>query len=213
MTIATPIKKAGALEKLMPVGVAGGANVRTPCGPRRIENIRRGDLIVTRRDGLQAVRMVWSRTVTDAEMAADPSLAPVALRRRAVGPMMPQWDLRIASGHRILVPGYRIGELEDRDVALVQARDIAGSSDAAYVDRSAHAVTFYNLVFDTHQVFTTNGLPVESFLPTSTNLWGLDDQIRKDLFHAMPYLRDSADAYPKPEYPLMDNVDYRPELA
>ncbi|MEM6637942.1 MAG: Hint domain-containing protein, partial [Pseudomonadota bacterium] len=192
------------------LGLAGGVNVRTPCGPRRIENIRKGDLIVTRKDGLQPVRLVFCRTVSDAEMAADPSLAPVALRPRAVGPMMPQLDMRIASGHRILVPGYRLGDIEDDAVALVQARDIAGTSDAAYVDRSAANVSYFNLVFDTHQVFTANGLPVESFLPNAENIGELEPAIRCDLLNALPHLKGSETSYPAPEYPVIDDVDYRP---
>jgi hypothetical protein len=37
-------------------------------------------------------------------MAADPSLAPVCLRSRAIGPMMPQRDLLVGGDHRLLIP-------------------------------------------------------------------------------------------------------------
>ena len=71
-------------------GLCAGANLRTPCGERRVEFLRKGDLIVTRDAGLQPVRLIWTRTVTAAEIAADPSLAPIVVRPRAVGPMMPK---------------------------------------------------------------------------------------------------------------------------
>ena len=213
MTAMTKIERVNSLEDLMPIGLAAGANVRTPCGPRRVENLRRGDLIVTRRDGLQPVRMIWTRTVTDAEMAADPSLAPIVLRPRAIGPMMPQMDVRIAAAHRILVPGYRLEGNSDTEPALVQARDIVGSSDASYIDRAAAEVTFYNLVFDSHQVFTANGLPVESFMPSQTSLFGLTEDVRNQLLNAVPVLRDGEEAYPGPEYPVQDNANYKPEWA
>ncbi|MEO0992019.1 MAG: Hint domain-containing protein [Pseudomonadota bacterium] len=212
MTVQTRIKSAKPVSGILPVGLAGGANVRTPCGPRRVENLRRGDLIVTRKDGLQPLRMIFSRTVTDAEMAADPSLAPILLRQRAVGPMMPQTPLRLASGHRVLVPGYRLGGLEDRDVALVQARDIAGTSDASFVDRSFDRVTYFNLIFDTHQVFTANGLPVESYLPSTANICALDERIRRDMKAHLPETALEG-AYPGPEYKLIDDPDYRPDFA
>ena len=59
-----------AFTKAGPVGLVAGANLRTPCGARRVENIRVGDLVVTRDAGLQPVRVVFSRTVTAGELAA-----------------------------------------------------------------------------------------------------------------------------------------------
>jgi hypothetical protein len=146
------------------IGLAGNANVRTPCGARHVANLRPGDLVVTRDHGLRPVRLVWSRTVTEAEMAADPSLAPVCLRPRAIGPMMPQRDLLVGGDHRLLIPGYRLTDRPDTSAALIPAREIAGTSDAAFVDRAQGEMTYWNLVFDAHEVFTANGLPVESFL-------------------------------------------------
>jgi hypothetical protein len=70
-------------------------------------------------------------------MAADPSLAPVCLRPRAIGPMMPQRDLLVAGDHRLLIPGYRLADQPDTAAALIPAREIAGTSDTAFVDRGA----------------------------------------------------------------------------
>ena len=114
--------------------------------------MRAGDLIVTRDNGLQSVRMVWTRTVTAAEMSADPSLAPVRLKPRAIGPMMPQRDLLLAGAHKVLVPGYRLADIPDTKCCLIAARDIAEVSDVAFIDKSHDEITFYNLVFDDHQV-------------------------------------------------------------
>ncbi len=98
MTVMTPIS-GGKQQRTASTGLSGSASLRTPCGARRVENLRPGDLVVTRDNGLQPVRMVWTRTVTAAEIAADPSLAPVRLKPRAIGPMMPQRDLIVAAGH------------------------------------------------------------------------------------------------------------------
>ena len=80
MTIAKKITH-GTVAKAGARGLCSGANVRTPCGPRRIEFVRKGDLIVTRDNGLQPVRMIWTQTVTQAEMAA----VMVALDRQERG--------------------------------------------------------------------------------------------------------------------------------
>lgn len=213
MTVVAKISETYVVAKAGAFGLCAGANLRTPCGPRRVENIRKGDLIVTRDNGLQPVRMVWKRSITAAEIAADPSLAPVMLKPRAIGPMMPQRDLSLGGAHRLLVPGWRLLDVPETTSCLIPARDIAGVSDAAYVDRSADQVTYYNVVFDHHQVFCANGLPVESFLPSTTNMCALDRSVTDDITRMFPELLRSPSAYPPAEYPTPEAPRYRPDFA
>ena len=186
------------------LGLSGHANVRTPCGARRIENVRPGDLIVTRDNGLQSVRMVWTRSVTAADIAADPSLAPVRLKPRAIGPMMPQRDLLVAGAHRILVPGFRLADVPDRKSWLIAARDIAEASDSAYIDKSVGDMTFYNLVFSDHQAFSAHGLPVESYLPSTAALAELDARVGEDIAELFGVSGGDAPGYPAPRYEAFD---------
>lgn len=195
------------------LGLAADAALRTPCGDRRAENIRIGDLIVTRDDGLQPVRMVWSHTVTEADLAADPSLAPIRFKPRAIGPMMPQRDLVLAGGHRVLVPGYRLAEMPDTTSCLIAARDLAEASDDAYQDRSFKEITYYNIIFDAHQVFCANGLPVESFLPSQAALSVMTAETREQMVALFPELEATQEAYPAVNYPMPDRAEYRPELV
>ena len=195
------------------LGLAGDANVRTPCGARRVENVRPGDLIVTRDNGLQPVRMVWTRTVTAAEIAADPSLAPVRLKPRAIGPMMPQRDLLVAAAHRVLVPGYRLADMPDTRSCLIAARDIAEASDSAYTDRSVVDMTFYNIVFDDHQAFAANGLPVESYLPSPATVDALDEAVSRDIAELFTKAPDDRPGYPVPRYAAPEVHDFRPEFV
>jgi hypothetical protein len=213
MTMVSKISESAAVARAGALGLCAGANLRTPCGGRRVENIRNGDLIVTRDNGLQPVRMVWRRTVTAAEIAADPSLAPVRLKPRAIGPMMPQRDLLVGAAHRVLIPGWRLQDVPDTTACLIPARDVAGVNDAAYVDRSADEVTYFNVVFDSHQVFSANGLPVESFLPTVTTLCALDRHVTDDITRLFPELLKSPSAYPPAEYPTPEAPRYRPDFA
>lgn len=191
-------------------GIVEGANVRTPCGPRRIELVRPGDLIVTRDTGLQPVRMVWSRELSCAQLTANPSLAPIRLKPRALGPMMPQKDLCLAPDHRVLVPGYRLAGPEQTASCLMEARDLAGVSDAAYVDRSAEVVRCFTLIFDTHQIFCVNGLPVESFLPSAGAVASLSEEFRDALVRRFPQLRREPNSYPPAEYKAVNGVEYLP---
>jgi len=193
-------------------GIVSGASIRTPCGPRRIELVRAGDLVVTRDNGLQPVRMVWKRRVTAADMTENNALAPVRLKPRAIGPMMPAQDLCLAMEHRILMPGYRVLGQDRSKSCLIEVADIAGSSDGAYVDRSSAELTFVTLVFDNHQVFPVNGLPVESFLPTPANVAALGEELRTELVRRFPQLRREPNAYPPAEYPFVAGAEYVPDV-
>ena len=205
MTVLTKIEGVASLDASLPLGLAPETNVRTPCGPRRVENLRPGDLIVTRRDGLQPLRMIWKRTIAASEIAADPSLAPVAMKPRAAGPMMPQTELRLAGSHNLLVPGYRLEGLEDTDACLVRACELVNTTDDVWVDRTNRDITYFNLVFDCHQIFAANGLPVESFLPSPTSVCSLEDAVREELERVLPDLGADGTDYPAPMYPVWDN--------
>lgn len=191
-------------------GLLEGTQVRTPCGPRRIENVRPGDLIVTRTNGLQAVRMVWRRSLSQDRMRANPERAPVRLKPRAVGPMMPQQDLVLAPEHPILIPGYRLSGVADTAGGLMAAGALAGTSDAAYVDRSMERARLFTLVFDTPQVFVANGLPVASVELSVEVMERLDDDLRQLVLQKFPQLGREPAAYPPVEYSRVTAEAYRP---
>jgi len=204
MSVLSRIEGVAPLRTQLPVGLGTGTNVRTPCGPRRVENLRPGDLVVTRKDGLQPLRMIWKRTIAAAEVAADPSLAPIVLKPRAVGPMMPQAELRLAASQAFLLPGYRVEGLPDGQSCLIRARDFAESSEEAWVDRANREAVYYSLVFDHHQIFAANGLPVESFLPTPMSVAVLDDAARQELDKVVPGAGEGTN-YPALSFPVWDD--------
>jgi hypothetical protein len=212
MGVQQPITKSD-IGQVGATGICAGAQVRTPVGGKRIEFLRKGDLVVTRDNGLQPVRMVFARKVTEAQIAADPSLAPVILRPRAIAPMMPQRDLAVGGSHRLLIPGWRLLDEEDGEACLVPARDIAGLDDRAFVERNCGEVTFYNVVFDGAEVFTANGLPVESFRPTVEMIGQVDRAVRDDILAQLDAVGSKPADFPAPRYKLRERVSYSPNFA
>lgn len=212
MTIAKKITD-GTVVKAGARGLCAGANVRTPCGPRRVEFVRKGDLIVTRDNGLQPVRLIWTQTVKAAEMAADPSLAPVILKPRAIGPMMPQRELAVGRAHRLLIPGWRLEDEEDSTSCLVPARDVAGINDNAFVDRPETDITYYNIVFDEPQVFCANGLPIESFSPDNETIDETPESVLQQLREVFPSRAPRFTDYPPSRYKKRERVSYTPDFA
>lgn len=212
MTLAKKITD-GTIVKAGARGLCAGANVRTPCGPRRVEFLRKGDLIVTRDNGLKPVRLVWTQTVTTAEMAADPSLSPVVLKPRAIGPMMPQTELSVGRAHRLLIPGWRLEDEDDSTNCLVPARDVAGINDYAFVETPEQDVTYYNILFDEPQVFCANGLPIESFSPDDESIGETPDAVLKELREIFPDLSPKFVDYPAAAYKKRERVSYTPDFA
>lgn len=190
--------------------IVEGAHVRTPCGQRRIEYIRPGDLIVTRDNGLQPVRMIWMRRLSASQMRGNPDCAPVRLTPRAVGPMMPKCDLLLHPDHQVLIPGYRLADMPDTQCALISAAALAGSSDAAYIDRAAEDLRLMQLVFDSPQIFAVNGLPVASPHLSAETLAGLDPMLREQVLRQFSELRTQPEAYPPAEYSTVPQEAFEP---
>ena len=55
MTVVAKISKADKLSRAGTTGLCAGANLRTPIGERRVEFLRKGDLVVTRITGGTAI--------------------------------------------------------------------------------------------------------------------------------------------------------------
>lgn len=213
MSFAAIIPATSKLDIKYLTGLCGEANVRTPLGPRRVEMLHPGDMVVTRGNGLQPVRMIWTRTVTAAQMRDRPELAPIRLKPRAVGPMMPARDLRIAAGHRALIPGYRISGVADDQPCLMRLDGLAAASDAAFVDFGAETVTFYNLVFDNHQVVCAEGLPVETYRPSPGAFAHLDVATREQMLELFPKLASRRCPFPVLPHPTARSRAYCGDMA
>ena len=210
MAKARKVKK----SKALPTGATGlceGTDLRTPFGERKIENLRQGDLVVTRDNGLQPVRLIWARTLTKAEVAADPSLAPVYFAPRAIGPMMPKRALQVGAAHRLLIPGWRLEDEDDTTSCLIPARDVDGLSLGNEGDPDE--VTYYNIVFDEPQVFSANGLPVESFTPSEETLAFSPKDVREAMRSLFPDLGPKFADYPTPRYKVRERASYTPDWA
>ncbi len=212
MSFQQPVKADHRLASDFPGGIVEGAMVRTPCGPRRIELLRAGDMVVTRCKGLQPVRMILNREVAREEFLKAPGRAPIRIAPRAIGPMMPQKPLLLASDHKVLVPGFRVAGQPDDTPVLVSAGELAGADDEIQVEKSMSTVKYFHLVFDAHVMFMVNGLPVESFSAASKTLSGVHPEVLRRLETAIPELRNSDLPAPAGRYKAPDKVSFLPAI-
>ncbi|MCW8843418.1 MAG: Hint domain-containing protein [Rhodobacteraceae bacterium] len=132
-----------------------GTLIRTPEGDVPIEDIDVGDLVETYGEGPQEVRWVGSRTVP-----AEGALAPIRITAGSFGD---HGTLLVSPQHRILIRDSRAELLFDSPEVLVKARDLV--DDHRVTRRAGGDVTYFHILFDTHQIVFSQGLETESFLP------------------------------------------------
>lgn len=164
-----------------------GTLVDTPEGPRRIEDIRRGDLVLTRDRGAQPVRWIGSRTVDAATLAAHASLRPIRIRAGALGRGIPVQDLMVSPQHRILVRSAIARRMFGQDEVLVAARQLL-ALEGVEVDETAAEVEYFHLLLDRHEVIIANGVETESLHTGREALRSLTPEALAEILTLFPEL-------------------------
>lgn len=131
---------------------ATGTEISTPGGPRAVQNLSPGDLVLTRDDGPQSIVWIGRRTVVfdDTNAAQRPILIPAG----SLGPGVPRGDLVTSPQHRIV--------LDAAEEVFCPAKAFIGFQGARQL-RGKRSVTYHTLLMERHQVIFAEGAPVESF--------------------------------------------------
>jgi hypothetical protein len=174
-----------------------GTRLATPHGPRLIEALRQGDLVLTRDNGAQPVLWTGSRRMTGARLHAMPGLRPVRLRAGALGPDRPEPDLLVSPQHRMLLKGRAAQVLFNVDEVLVAAADLVNDLTIT-VDRLVREVTYIHVLFQSHQILWANGLETESFHPAHAAPALLEPAQRDGLLALFPALATNPQSYGEP---------------
>ncbi|MFN4058448.1 MAG: Hint domain-containing protein [Roseinatronobacter sp.] len=138
--------------------------IDTPTGPRPVDAIRAGDLVLTYDNGPQIVRWVGESRLSGLALRRFPHLRPVRVSAAALGTGVPTEDLLVSPAHRLLVQGARAQALFNQPEVLVCARDLIDGR-AVRQDLALHGVGYVHLLLDRHEVLFANGVPCESFHP------------------------------------------------
>ena len=163
-----------------------GTKILTPRGKRPIEDLRIGDLVITRDNGLQRIRWIGARTV--------PALNKFAPIRFAAGSLANlDHELLVSPQHRMLIDNHRnelyLGERE----VLVSAKHMVNGT--TITRQTGGEVTFMHLLFDQHEIIYANGTASESFHPADIGLDAISEASRDEIFTLFPHLRADPTAY------------------
>ncbi|MDG1862705.1 MAG: Hint domain-containing protein [Yoonia sp.] len=164
---------------LGPPCFVAGTLIDTHEGPRAVEDLDVGDLVMTLDNGPQEVRWTGCRVVAGQGDFAPIRFAPNALRNEV--------ELLVSPQHRMLITGWRAELLFGEDEVLVAAKHLV-NGDMIHV-MSTREVSYHHLLFDQHEIVFSNGIPSESFHPGETILDG-DADLRAELSTLFPELSD-----------------------
>lgn len=133
-------------------GIAQGTRVMTMDGSIPVEFLNEGDRIVTRA-GMRKLKAV---EVTEYDKARGCHISASVL-----GHDRPDADITVGPATPVYIRDWRAKALYGREQVLVQAGRLA---DGAYIalDEAPRKMRFFNLVFETREIFYAEGLEVAS---------------------------------------------------
>lgn len=170
--------------KIVPCFVAG-TQVDVPGGSRAVDDLRPGDLVLTRDHGPQPVR--WIGRVARPAFGVD---APVEIRAGTLGP---HGDLRLSPNHRILLQGARAELLCGEAEVLVKAKHLVDGRAIRQIEGGT--VTYVHILFDRHEIVMANGLASESYLPGPETMTGFDADTQAEVRRLFPAIRPDGTGY------------------
>lgn len=171
---------------------AKGTTVHTPLGETAVEDLVAGQLVDTEDHGPQPVRWIGVQSVP-----GKGRFAPVCFAKGAIGNDTP---LYVSPQHRMLIRGWCCELLTGESEMLCAAIHLCNDQKIfrAPVDR----VTYYHIMFDSHQIIYANGVPSESFFVGDYQA-GADARTYNELVTLFPELTDRNHPARQPARPFL----------
>lgn len=163
-----------------------GARIATPEGPRAVETLREGDRVLTRDNGVRAIRWAAFNGLSAADLARDPALAPILIREGALGGGLPERDMMVSPNHRMLVCEPRVQLYLAENEVLVAAKHLTRLPGVERI--AVSGVNYHHLLFDIHEIIRADGTWTESFCPGDYSLNGIGAAQRAEVLTLFPEL-------------------------
>lgn len=191
--------RAGSLSALGPVampefaasGLSQVSVIETARGPVLARDLRLGDRVLTRDNGLQQVRWIGTSTVMyDGDDQSDPHApksGPVRIRAGALGSNPEAGNLVLAPGQRALARHPLNEALFATDEVMVPVGHLTHIDGVDIAPRSMGR--WSHVLLDHHELIRVNGLWVESFAPDMWSIRVAYPEHWHEITEAMPCLR------------------------
>ena len=167
-----------------------GTLILTNRGEIAIDDLRVGDLVVTRDNGLQPVRWIGTRKLDAPMMILKPNLRPIRIKAGALGANLPGQDLLVSPQHRVLVRSRIAQRIFGTSEVLVAAKQLLTIEGVDIVD-VPDGVEYFHMLFDRHEVVFSNGAETESLYTGPEALKSVGPAAQEEIFSLFPELRDA----------------------
>lgn len=173
------------IEEIIPCFTSGTA-IATPRGERLVEELKVGDRIITRDNGIQEIRWVGHKMMTGKDMIGTPYLRPILIKAGSLGNGLPERDMMVSPNHRMLVSNERTQLYFEESEVLAAAKHLVGTPGIYEID--VMQTTYIHFMFDRHEVVLSNGAWTESFQPGDYSLKGIGNAQRNEILELFPEL-------------------------
>lgn len=174
------IDRENARRKFAEVGCVSfsrGTHITMASGEQRaIEDLRVGDMVLTRDDGAQQVHWIGASTVR-----AVGEFAPIRIK---AGTLHNENDLRVSPDHRLFIYQRSDALGAGRNEVLVRARHLVNGDTV--VQEDGGFVDYFQLLFDTHQIIYAEGIAAETLLVDPRTRPALPEELSEKLAKALP---------------------------
>ncbi|WP_299614391.1 tandem-95 repeat protein [uncultured Tateyamaria sp.] len=173
------------IENIIPC-FTPGTLIATPMGERRVEDLKTGDRVITRDNGIQDIRWVGHREMSGEELARAEHLRPVLIQQGALGNGLPERDMLVSPQHRVLMASDKTALYFDESEVLVAAKHLTAMEGIDVVEVSG--TTYIHVMFEHHEVILSDGAWTESFQPGDMTLGAMADAQRAEILELFPEL-------------------------
>ena len=156
-----------------------GTDIATPNGPRKVETLRSGDLVITDTGAAKPILWIAHSILAPSMINNAPELRPIRIRAGAIKHDVPTADLYVSAQHRVVLEGALAELMFGEHRVLVAAKHLVGTV-ADWVSPDA-PVSYYHLLLEDHDLVLSNGLASESFQPSQRAISGMSADAQMSL--------------------------------
>lgn len=178
-----------------------GALIDTPLGPRLVETLCEGDLVLTADSGPQPILWCSQTRLDTPTLGQMPQHWPILIKAHAFGPGSPTCDMRVSPQHRILVSGWRAEILFSNAEVLVPAKALV-NGHSVRVETPTAPLNYLHLMLPAHHVLKADGLAVESLHPEQVDRAALTQATRSRFLASFPDLAAMPNSYGSTARPI-----------
>lgn len=139
---------------------AKGSLIRTKTGNRAVEDLSVGDLVWTQSGHYAPVRWIGAKTLDTMSLIRNPHLQPIMISKDVYGDGIPFADLMLSPQHRVKVSDWRTELLFGEPSILLAVKHLVDGHRV--IQQNVSEVTYYHIMFDRHELISSNGLISES---------------------------------------------------